>query len=304
MVSPLAMEREGLLALIGNTPLVKLRHFSTPQAEIWAKLEMFNPGGSVKDRPALYMIEDAEDRGVLTKDKVVLEPTSGNTGIGLALVCCIKGYRLKVVMPDTMSLERRLLIQAYGGEIILTPGDLGTDGAIEKAFKMVEEDPETYFMPNQFDNPANPRSHYETTGIEILDQTGGEVTAFVAGIGTSGTLMGAGRRLKEYNPSTLVVGVEPYPKHSIQGLKSLEEARKPSIFDASFPDEVIKVHDEDAIATAQELPRKEAILTGMSAGAALYGAIQLAKRLEKGKIVVIFPDGGERYLSTDLFRPQ
>jgi len=302
VLSPLAMEREGLLALIGNTPLVKLRHFSTPQVEIWAKLEMFNPGGSVKDRPALYMIEDAEAQGALTKEKIVIEPTSGNTGIGLALVCCIRGYRLKVVMPETMSVERRLLIQAYGGEIILTPGDLGTDGAIEKALEMVEEDPEAYFMPNQFDNPANPRAHYETTGVEILEQTEGELTAFVAGIGTSGTLMGVGQRLKEHNPSILVVGVEPYPKHGIQGLKSLEEARKPSIFNASLPDEIIRVHDEDAIATTRKLSKKEAILTGMSAGAALFGALHLAQKLEKGKIVVIFPDGGERYLSTDLFR--
>lgn len=302
MLSPLAMEREGLLALIGNTPLVKLRYFSTPQVEVWAKLEMFNPGGSVKDRPALYMIEDAEARGVLSREKIVLEPTSGNTGIGLALVCCIKGYRLKVVMPDTMSLERRLLIQAYGGEIILTPGDLGTDGAIDRALEMVGEDPHTYFMPNQFDNPANPRSHYETTGVEILEQTEGEVTTFVAGIGTSGTLMGVGRRLKEYRPSIQVVGVEPYPKHGIQGLKSLEEARQPSIFDPCLPDGIIKVHDEDAIATTRELARREAILAGMSAGAALYGALQLAQNMRKGKIVVIFPDGGERYLSTDLFR--
>ncbi len=302
MLSPLPMEREGLLALIGNTPLVKLRHFSTPSVEIWAKLEMFNPGGSVKDRPALYMIEDAEARGLLNKGKIVLEPTSGNTGIGLAMVCCLKGYRIRVVMPETMSMERRLLIQAYGGEIILTPGELGTDGAIEKALEMVEENPETYFMPNQFDNPANPRSHYETTGVEILDQTGGEVTAFVAGIGTSGTLMGVGRRLKEHNPSILVVGVEPYPKHGIQGLKSLEEARKPTIFDPCLPDRIIKVRDEEAIATTREVARKEAILTGMSAGAALYGALELARDLKKGKIVVIFPDGGERYLSTDLFR--
>jgi len=290
------------LALIGDTPLVKLRHFSSPQVEIWAKLEMFNPGGSVKDRPALYMIEDAEARGVLTKGKIVLEPTSGNTGIGLAMVCSLKGYRIKVVMPETMSVERRLLVQAYGGEIVLTPGELGTDGAIEKALEMVEEDPETYFMPNQFENPANPRSHYETTGVEILAQTKGQVTAFIAGIGTSGTLMGVGRRLKEHDPSILVVGVEPYPKHGIQGLKSLAEARKPTIFDPCLPDKIIKVRDEDAIAITRELARKEAILVGMSSGAALYGALELARELDRGKIVVIFPDGGERYLSTDLFR--
>lgn len=297
----MTMEREGILALIGNTPLVQLKHFSTPQVEIWAKLEMFNPGGSIKDRAALYMIEDAERRGVLTRGKVVLEPTSGNTGIGLALVCCVKGYPLTVVMPENMSIERRLLIKAYGGEVILTPGEKGTDGAIEKALEMVEEDPDTYFMPNQFDNPANPLAHYETTGVEILEQTKGEVTAFVAGIGTSGTLMGVGRRLKEYNPDIQIVGVEPHIKHGIQGLKSLEEARRPSIFDPSLPDAIIKVRDEDAISTTKEVAKKEAILTGISAGAALYGAIQWAEEIDRGKIVVIFPDGGERYLSTGLF---
>jgi cysteine synthase len=298
------MEREGILALIGKTPLVQLKEFSTPQVEIWAKLEMFNPGGSIKDRAALYMIEDAERRGVLTRDKVVLEPTSGNTGIGLALVCCVKGYPLTVVMPETMSIERHLLIKAYGGKVILTPGEEGVDGAIEKALKMAEERLDTYFMPNQFDNPANPLAHYETTGVEILEQTKGEVTAFVAGIGTSGTLMGVGKRLKEYNPAIQIVGVEPYPKHGIQGLKGLDEARRPSIFDPSIPHAMIRVHDQDAIVTTKELAKKEAILTGISTGAALYGAIQWAREIERGKIVIIFPDSGERYLSTGLFDPQ
>ncbi len=290
--------------MIGKTPLIELKEFSTPKVEIWAKLEMFNPGGSIKDRAALYMIEDGERRGLLTRDKVVLEPTSGNTGIGLALVCCVKGYSLTVVMPETMSIERRLLIQAYGGKVILTPGEEGTDGAIENALKLLEEQPDTYFMPNQFDNPANPLAHYETTGMEILEQTGGEMTAFVAGIGTSGTLMGVGKRLKEHDSSIQIVGVEPYPKHSIQGLKSLDEARRPSIFDSSLPHAMMRVHDRDALATTRELAKKEAILTGMSSGAALYAALQWAREIGRGKIVVIFPDGGERYLSTGLFHPQ
>lgn len=295
------MEREGLFNLIGNTPLIKLRHFSTSKVEIWAKLEMFNPGGSIKDRPALYMIEDAEKKGVLSRSKIVIESTSGNTGIGLALVCSLKGYRLRVVMPESMSIERRRSIVAYGGEVMLTPGELGTEGAIEKAHELVQENPDLYFMPNQFDNPANPRAHYETTGEEVLQQTKGEITAFVAGIGTSGTLMGVGKRLKEYDPDIKVVGVEPFLKHGIQGLKSLSGSKIPAIFDPGLPDRIIRVKDGDAILMTREIAKREAILTGMSAGAALWGAIEFSKDMEEGKIVVIFPDGGERYLSTGLF---
>ncbi len=283
--------------------MVRLHHFSTPQVDIWAKLEMFNPGGSVKDRAALYMLEDAEERGVLTKEKEVIEPTSGNTGIGLAFVCCIKGYRLTVVMPENMSVERRFLIQAYGGSVILTSGDRGMDGALGEALRMASERPDLYFMPNQFDNPANPLAHYETTGVEILEQMRGEITAFVAAMGTTGTLMGVGKRLKEYNPDIKVIGVEPYPHHGIQGLKSLEESRRPAIFDPSLPDAIIKVRDQDAISTTKELARKEAILAGMSSGAALFGALKYARGMGKGRIVVLFPDGGERYLSTGLFDP-
>jgi len=294
------MKRKGLLGLIGNTPLVKLLSFSTSYLEIWAKLEMFNPGGSIKDRAALYMIEDAEKRGVLTKDKIVIEPTSGNTGIGLALVCRLKGYRIKVVMPESMSIERRKILKAYGAEVILTPGELGTSGAINKAHEMLKANPELYFMPNQFDNPANPKAHYETTAVEILNQIN-DISAFVAGIGTSGTLMGVAKRLKEHNPKIKIAGVEPFPGHGIQGLKSLAEYKVPAIFDPTLVDEIIKVKDEDAIYMTRELVKREVIFAGMSSGAALWGALEFSRRLEKGKIVVIFPDGGERYLSTHLF---
>ncbi len=292
--------RRGILKAIGNTPLVRLDTYSTDRVEIWAKLEGMNPGGSVKDRTALYLIEDAESKGELP-GKEVLEPTSGNTGIGLAMVCAVKGYPITVVMPESMSVERRQILLAFGAKLELTPGELGTDGAIERAHEMAKANPEKYFMPNQFDNPANIRAHYETTGREIWEQTGGEITAYVAGIGTSGTLMGSGRYLKERDPSVLVVGVEPGPNHGIQGLKSLEEARVPAIFDPSVPDRMIRVADEDAFRVAKELPKREGLFVGISSGAALCAALDVASGLERGRIVVIFPDGGERYLSTGLF---
>ncbi len=293
-------ERRGILKAIGNTPLVRLDSYSTETVEIWAKLEGSNPGGSVKDRTALYLIEDAEQRGELP-GKEVLEPTSGNTGIGLSMVCAVKGYPITVVMPESMSIERRQILLAFGAKLELTPGELGTDGAIDRAHEMVKANPERYFMPNQFDNPANVKAHYETTGVEIWRQTGGDLSAYVAGIGTSGTLMGAGRYLKEQDPSIQVIGVEPGPNHGIQGLKSLEEARVPAIFDPSLPDRMIRVADEDAFRLAKELPRKEGIFVGISSGAALSAALKIAGELKKGRIVVVFPDGGERYLSTGLF---
>ena len=285
---------------IGNTPLVRLDTYCTGSVEIWAKLEGMNPGGSVKDRTALYLIEDAEERGELP-GKEVLEPTSGNTGIGLAMVCAVKGYPITVVMPESMSVERRQILLAFGARLELTPGELGTDGAIDRAHEMVKAEPERFFMPNQFDNPANIKAHYETTGREIWAQTGGEITAYVAGIGTSGTLMGAGRFLKEQNPNILVVGVEPGPNHGIQGLKSLEEARVPAIFDPSLPDKMIRIEDEDAFKFTKELPKREGLFVGISSGAALCAALKVAAEIGKGRVVVIFPDGGERYLSTGLF---
>ena len=292
---------EGILKLIGNTPLVKLKYFSTDEVEIYAKLESYNPGGSIKDRAALYMIEEAEKRGDLTKGKVILEATSGNTGIGLALVGAVKGYKVKIVLPESMSVERRQILKAYGAEVVLSPGEKGTDGAIELAESLYSENPDLYFMPNQFDNPDNAKAHYETTGPEIIAQTAGKIDAFVAGIGTSGTLMGVGRRLKEFNPDIKVFGVEPPPKHNIQGLKSLKDSRVPKLFDPSLPDDVIEVTDEEAFELFRELPRREGIFAGISSGAALAGALKVAKRIKKGRIVVIFPDGGDRYLSLNLF---
>ena len=292
---------EGVLSLIGNTPLVRLNHFSSKDVEIFAKVESFNPGGSVKDRAALYMIEGAEKRGELTPDKVILEATSGNTGIGLALVGAVKGYRVRIVLPESMSVERRQFLKAFGADIVLSPGDKGTDGAIELAEQMLRENPELYYMPNQFDNPDNMRAHYETTGLEIIAQTGGKIDAFVAGIGTSGTLMGVGRRLKEFDPKIRVIGVEPPPKHNIQGLKSLKDARVPKLYNPELPDEVIVVHDEEAFELMRLLPKKEGLFVGISSGAALAGALKVASRMERGRIVVVFPDGGDRYLSLGIF---
>ncbi len=292
---------EGILELIGNTPLVKLKHFSSHRVEIWAKVEMFNPGGSIKDRAALYMIEGAEKRGELTKDKVILEATSGNTGIGLAMVAAAKGYRAKIVLPESMSVERRQILKAFGAEVVLSPGEKGTDGAIELAEAIYREDPDKYFVPNQFDNPDNARAHYETTGPEIIAQTAGRITAFVAGIGTSGTLMGVGRRLKEFNQKILVFGVEPPPKHNIQGLKSLEDQRIPKLYDPGLPDGVLRVCDEEAFELLRVLPKREGLFVGISSAAALAGALKVKEKMEEGLIVVIFPDGGDRYLSLGLF---
>ncbi len=290
-----------VLELIGNTPVVKLNAFSTKDVEIWAKIEAWNPGGSVKDRAALYMIEGAERRGELTKDKIIIEATSGNTGIGLALVAAVKGYKVKIVMPESVSIERRAILKAFGAEVVLSPGDKGTDGAIELAIKIYEEEKERYYMPNQFDNPDNMRAHYETTGVEIWKQMEGKVDAFVAGIGTSGTLMGVGKRLREFNPDVKLFGVEPPPGHGIQGLKSLDEARVPKLFDPSLPDDIIRVYDEEAFEMMRKLPKLEGLFVGISSAAALVGALRVAKIIKKGRIVTIFPDGGDRYLSTGIF---
>ncbi|MCD6319977.1 MAG: cysteine--tRNA ligase [Candidatus Desulfofervidaceae bacterium] len=291
-----------LLSLIGNTPLVEIRKLNpNPKVNIFAKLEMFNPGGSIKDRTALAMIEGAEKSGELTRDKIIIEATSGNTGIGLAMVAAIKGYKLLLAMPESVSIERRRILQAYGAELLLTPAHLGTDGAIEKVYQLVREHPDKYYLTDQFNNPHNWQAHYYGTGEEIWQQTEGKVTMVVAGIGTTGTVMGISRRLKEYNPAVRIVGVEPYPGERIQGLKNLKESYVPGIYDKRFLDEKMNVHLEDAIITARQLAKEEGIFVGMSAGAAMYAAMEKAKELEGGVIVVIFPDGGERYLSTSLF---
>lgn len=291
-----------ILELIGNTPLVEIRRLnSNPKVRILAKLESFNPGGSVKDRIALRMIEDAEASGKLHPGKVILEATSGNTGIGLALVGAVKGYKVLLVMPESVSEERKRILKAYGAEILLTPAEKGIDGAIEEAYRLAREKPERYFLVDQYNNPSNPLAHYYGTAEEIWRQTGGEIDAVVISIGTTGTLVGVGRRLKEYNPQIRIVAVEPTVGHRIQGLKNLSESYVPGIFDPSVMDEKIQVKDEDAFETARRLAREEGLLVGMSSGAAMYGALLLAQRMEKGTIVVILPDTGQRYLSTSLF---
>jgi len=297
--------KENILESIGHTPLVKIRRLNpNPRVTIAAKLEGTNPGGSVKDRIALYMINTAEKTGELTKDKIILEPTSGNTGIGLAMIAAVKGYRMLVTMSEWMSEERRKMLEAFGAEIILTPGEKGTDGAIEKAHELYAKNPELYFMPNQYDNPSNVLAHYETTAVEIWEQTKGEITHFVAGMGTTGTLMGCSRRLKEFNPDIKIIGVEPYKDHKIQGLKNMEEAIVPKIYNPALLDEKINVADEDAFAMTRRLAREEGIFCGMSSGAAFHVAVELAKKLDEGLIVTLFPDRGEKYLSTPLYLPE
>lgn len=296
------MVAKNILELIGNTPLVKINKMNpNKNVEIYAKLESFNPGGSVKDRIAKSMIEEAEKSGKLTKDKIILEPTSGNTGIGLAIVAAVKKYKVLFTMSAGVSEERRNILKAFGTEILLTPAEKGTDGAIEKAYQMAREN-EKYFMPDQFNSPANVKAHYNETGKEIWEQTKGKITHFISSIGTTGTITGAGKRLKEYNPEIKIIAVEPNLGHKIQGLKNLKEAYKPGIFDKSVVDEKINIKDEDAYETAREIAKKEGILVGMSSGGAMYVALQKAKELEKGVIVVILPDTGERYLSTPLFK--
>jgi len=291
----------GILQCIGNTPIASIDLNPNPGVKLFAKLEGNNPGGSVKDRIAMYMVEAAEKEGRLTKDKIILEATSGNTGIGLAMVATAKRYRLKLTMPACVSIERRRILEAFGAELILTPSNEGTDGAIRLAHKILSEDPERYFMPNQFDNEANILAHYETTGKEIIDQTQGHITHFVAGMGTTGTLMGVGRRLKEFNKDISIVGVEPVLNHRIQGLKNMTESIKPKIFDPGMIDEHYFVNDEEAFDTTRMLAIKEGLFVGMSSGAAMHIALRKSSELKDGVIIVLLPDRGDRYLSTSLF---
>mgnify|MGYP004475670959 CR=1 FL=1 len=298
--------------LIGKTPLLELSHVEEKlglKAKIVAKLEYFNPAGSVKDRVAKAMIDDAEARGVLNKDSVIIEPTSGNTGIGLASVAAARGYRIIIVMPETMSVERRQIMKAYGAELVLTEGAKGMKGAIAKADELAKEIPNS-FIPGQFVNPANPKAHFETTGPEIYEDTDGKVDIFVAGVGTGGTVTGVGEYLKSKNPAVKVVAVEPATSpvlskgvsgaHKIQGIGA---GFVPDVLDTKVYDEIIPVENEDAFATGKLIGKSEGVLVGISSGAAVWAAIELAKRPEnEGKtIVVLLPDTGDRYLSTALF---
>lgn len=287
---------------IGNTPLVEIIRLNpNPKVTLLAKLEYFNPGGSIKDRIAKAMIEAGEASGALTRDKIVLEATSGNTGIGLALVCAVKGYRLLLTMSESASLERRKILRAMGAEIRLTPDYMGTDGAIEEAYRLAREYPEIYFLTDQFNNEANWRAHYDGTAREIWEQTSGKVTTLVATLGTTGTLMGTSRRLKEYDPEIQIVGVEPFLGHKIQGLKNMKESYLPEIYEKDRLDKKINIDDDAAFEMSRRLAREEGIFAGMSAGAAMAGAVQTVGSMSEGVVVVVLPDGGERYLSTPLF---
>jgi cysteine synthase B len=291
----------GILECIGNTPITTIEINPNPNVKLYAKLEGNNPSGSIKDRIALYMIEAAEKEGKLTRDKIILEATSGNTGIGLAMVASAKKYRVKLTMPACVSIERRRILEAFGAELILSPSDEATDGAIRLAHKILSEEPGKYFMPNQFDNEANVLAHYETTGKEIIEQTEGQITHFIAGMGTTGTLMGVSRRLKEFNRDIKIIGVEPVLHHRIQGLKNMTESIRPKIFDPARLDERRFVNDNEAFDTTRMLAVKEGIFAGMSSGAAMYIALRKSSELKEGVIVVILPDRGDRYLSTSLF---
>jgi S-sulfo-L-cysteine synthase (O-acetyl-L-serine-dependent) len=291
-----------ILDVIGNTPLVRInRLHHNPKVIIYAKLEGDNPTGSIKDRIALKMIEQAEAEGHLTRGKTIIEPTSGNTGISLAMIGAIKGYAVEIVMSKAVSIERRRMIQAFGAKVTLTDPKKGTDGAIMKARELVKQHPLKYFMPDQFSNHYNKLAHYKTTAEEIWTQTGGRLDYFVSSLGTSGTIMGVSKYLKERDPRVRIVCAHPVKGHYIQGLKNMEEAIVPAIYDPSQIDETIMVESETAFEWAREIVKKEGILVGMSSGAAMYAALEVARKISSGTIVVIFPDRGEKYLSTGLF---
>lgn len=311
MVNVFALQVEGnsvkiarnILELVGNTPMVKINKLNpNKNVNIFAKIEGFNPTGSIKDRIALKMIEAAEKNGELRKGKTIIEPTSGNTGIALAMIGVIKGYKVEIVMSRAVSIERIRMIKAFGARVTLTNSKLGTDGAIKKARDLLKKYPKKYFMPDQFTNKYNKITHYKTTAEEIWEQTKGKIDYFVSAIGTSGTIMGVGKYLKEKNPKIKIVVAEPVKGHYIQGLKNMEEAIVPTIYNPSMIDEKIMIETEKAFEMARQIIKQEGIFIGMSSGAAMLAAIEIAKKINKGNIVVIFPDRGEKYLSTNLFK--
>jgi cysteine synthase B len=295
-----------IIDTIGNTPMAEITRMwdaGKTGVRIMAKLEGANPGGSVKDRPAYYMIHEAIQSGRLKKHQVILEPTSGNTGIGMAMVASALGYRVKLIMPACVSIERRSILLAMGAELELTPGSQKTDGAILRAHSIVEKYGDQYFMPDQFSNTANWKAHYETTAPEIVRDLEGQVDMFVAGMGTTGTLMGCSRYFRDHHPKTKVTGVEPCVNHRIQGLKNMEEAVIPAIYDPELLDRKIMCKDDDAFNAVRDLALREGIFCGISSGAALWGAMEVAKDMPRGSTVaVLFPDRGDRYLSTEVFR--
>ena len=292
-----------ILSAIGNTPLIELTNLNgqKPDVRIFGKLEGTNPGGSVKDRTAYWMIKKAEESGELTKVKIILEPTSGNTGIALAMIGAAKGYRVKLCMPQCVSVERQQILKALNAEVVLTPAKESTDGSIRKAHELLDAEPEKYYMPNQFENENNYMAHYETTGPELLAQTNGQIDVFVAGMGTTGTLMGVYKFFKEKKQQVKVIGVEPPEGHTIQGLKNMTESIVPKIYNPKMLDEKITVEDGEAFETTRLLAAKEGIFVGMSSGAAVAGALRIAREMSSGTIVTLLPDRGDRYLSTMLF---
>ncbi len=294
----------GIIGLIGNTPLLRVKLFEPefPNLEVYAKAEWFNPGGSVKDRAALSMIEDGERRGALTRAKTIIDSTSGNTGIAYAMVGAAKGYRVKLVMPGNVSAERKALVTAYGADIVYSDAGEGSDGAITMVRDIVSLDPDLYFYPDQYSNPANWRAHYEGTGVEILAQTSGRITHFIAGLGTTGTFVGTSRRLKEHDASIHTIAVQPEDSfHGLEGLKHLPTAIVPKIWDPSVADEVWGIPTEPAYDLARAVARTEGLLVGHSSGAALWAVRRLAERIREGVVVTVFPDSGDRYLSTGLY---
>jgi cysteine synthase B len=292
-----------VLSSIGNTPMVELSRLNpNPKVRLLAKMEGNNPAGSIKDRTALYMITKAEEDGSLTKDKIILEPTSGNTGIALAMIGAAKGYRVKLTLPACVSSERRHILEAFGAEVVMTPANEATDGAIRMAHKILEQEPGKYFMPNQFTNPNNPLAHYETTGPEIYKQTNGQIECFITGMGTTGTLMGISRFLREKLNHVKIIGIEPTPHHTIQGLKNMTESIVPAIYERDRLDDVMTMEDDEAYEMTRRLAAEEGIFAGISSGAAVAGAVRIAKDMKAGTVVTIICDRGDRYLSTMLFR--